>query len=259
MPTNSQNTYPITGQTVPADFLCVKDGQDVVNLVEQFCSVLGLGGGNGSSFPAQDTLAQQALALVQQLQIQLAALQAQTPIIQTSGAFQAMPAGATPNIYEVPITFTTPMPDGNYEVYISIMGASNTTEVAGAAFAWWVVNGSQTQNGFRIHFDNPPAASATWSYAWMAIEAPAPGSQAVSISGIAPIMGAAGTSVTIYGVGFNTVQSVTLGGSTCAIISTSATQVVVTTPAGLSNGNYNFVVTTASGQTSSPYSFEVIT
>lgn len=256
MPSNSQNLYPIVAGTVPTDFLCIKDGQDVVNVVEQFCSVQGLGGGSGSSFPAQDTLAQQALALGQQLQIQLAALQAQTPIIQTSGAFHAMPAGASPNIYEVPITFTNPMPDGNYEVYISIMGASNTTAVAGAAFAWWVVNGSQTQNGFTIHFDNPPVASAAWSYAWTVIEAPSPGTQAVSISGIAPVSGShtGGTSVTIYGVGFNTVQSVTLGGSTCAITSSTSTQIVVTTPA-LTAGSYNFVVTTASGQTASPYSF----
>lgn len=236
MATNSQNTYPITGAAVPADRQCIKNGTDVVNLVQDFCAVQGLGGNSGSSFPSQDSVGQQALQLAQSLSNQLATLQSQTPQIRQSSNPAPLPTGTN----EIQISWTTPLPNNNYSVLITIQLGSSVSS-AGANFFWGVVTGSQTTTSCTIHFDDVPSG-AKWLYSWTVIAAPAATATGPVISNFTPTSGAPGSTVTIFGSGFTNVSTVTFGGSTAAFTFNSDTQITATVPAGASTGAISVVV-----------------
>lgn len=251
MPTNSQNTYPITGNTVPADRLCIKNLQDVVNGVQDFCSVQGLGGNSGSSFPTQDTIGQQAFQLAQQLQLQVAALQGQVLTFRASPSYQPVPAGTN----EIAISWTIPMPNTNYQVLLGFIGKS--ASALSASFSWWVVAGSQTTTGCTIHFDSAPALTSQWQYTWFVLLPPVASASTTVISGFTPTTGSisGATSVTLFGVGFTGTQSVTFNGTAATFTVVSDTQITTTVPAGSTTGSIG--VTTGNGTTYSAQSFTV--
>ncbi|HUD75914.1 MAG TPA: IPT/TIG domain-containing protein [Terracidiphilus sp.] len=241
MASNSQNMYPIIANTVPADMLCVRNGQDVVNLVEQFCAVQGLAGNSGSNFPMQDTVGQQALQLAQQLNNQVQAILVQQLQHRESAAYAPVPTGT--NAVEFPISWTSPMPGTGYLLYISLQNPSSTAAL-GAAFAWWIVAGSQTTTGCTIHFASPPAASANWKFAWQVIMPQNAANAAVTaITGFSPVTGTVGTLVSISGAGFTNATEVDFNGTSAGTF-TVVTDGLITAvvPSGATTGVIDVVV-----------------
>jgi len=156
MPSNTQIIQAITAETVPPDRLCVRDGQDVVNLVQDFCVVAGTtpegGGGSQSDSIAQQALQQSAIAL-STAQAAVAAI----PQRRSSGTLIALGTGDQ----LVPIVWSPDMPSANYNVSVTIYG----TDTAAAAFyGYRVVEGTRTVNSCQIRFDNIPASS---KFSWI--------------------------------------------------------------------------------------------
>lgn len=240
MATNSQNIYPIVANTVPEDRQCVQNATQILALVQDFCAVQGLAGNSGSSFPSQDTLGQQALQLAQQLQLQLASLAAQTLVFRmASNGFQTVPtSSAGGGVYDVPVTFSNPMPTSSYDVFISLQGGPTSVATA-STFSCYVLTGTQTANGFTIHFEDPPPAARGWQYSWFAVQAPSAGAITTVISGFSPEIGAVGTNVTIYGSGFTGAQNVQLNGVACSFSITNDLQIVAVVPAAAVTGTFS--------------------
>ncbi|MEM6845073.1 MAG: fasciclin domain-containing protein [Bacteroidota bacterium] len=79
---------------------------------------------------------------------------------------------------------------------------------------------------------------------------------APTISSITPNSGPVGTSVTIAGTNFGDAPTVSFGGTSATVGTSSATSITTTVPAGLSAGTVSVTVT-ASGETSAGSNFEV--
>jgi hypothetical protein len=147
MPTNTQVIAGLVAQNVPPDRECVRNGTEVLALVQDYMSVNVNQAeiNNGTDSVAQQALetANAALATAQQA---LAA----TPNRRSSGEPIAMPTGDS----VLPISWAPAMPDTNYEVRLTYYGAN----IAVAAYyAFRVVDGSRTVNSCQIRLDNTPA------------------------------------------------------------------------------------------------------
>lgn len=81
------------------------------------------------------TTAQQALASISQR--------------RSNGEPQAVQSGDT----TLPLSWTTPMPNTNYEVRVCYYGSADSV---GTFYAFRVVDGSRTLNGCQIRLDNTP-------------------------------------------------------------------------------------------------------
>lgn len=246
MATNSQNSYPIVANTVPVDRQCVRNGTDIVKLVQDFCNVQGLGGNSGSSFPAQDTIGQQALQLAQALQLQVASLASNLLGFRVSPSFGPVPAGAN----DIPISWTTPLPNNNYEVLISFQAKSGAS--LSAAFNWWIVAGSQTTTGCTIHFEAAPATTQLLQFSWIVLQAPIAPSGTTIINGFSPttasISGA--TNISLFGSGLLGTSAVNVNGTNVATLTVvSDNQLNFTLGTGTTTGAGVITVTTGNGTT----------
>lgn len=155
MPTNTQVTAALQAQSVPPDRQCITNGTEIVQLVQDYVSVVTTAGETPGS--PTDSVAQQAL---QQSAIALATAQqalAATPNKRSSGVPLAISSGDS----TLSISWSPAMPNVNYEVRGTYYG----TNVAVAAFyAFRVIIGSQTVSGCTIRFDNTPVGS---QFAWV--------------------------------------------------------------------------------------------
>ena len=253
MATNSQNTYPITANTVPSDRQCIRDGSDIVALVQDFCQVQGLGGNSGSSFPSQDTIGQQALQLAQQLQAQIAVLIGQILTFRIGQTYAQIPPSATT---EIPIQWDDAMPNTNYIVIVGIVGNASNTGVT-ANFAYWAVKASLGLNECSIHFDNAPAQAEGFQFNWLVIAAPNAASAGTTVvTGFSPASGPVGTVLTVNGIGLTSLQSVTICGVTAAWTAGTDNAFTVTVPVG-ATGTGAITVTTGLGVSTAPNPFTV--
>jgi hypothetical protein len=135
MPTNTEINTSIVAGTVPPDRNCPRSGQDVVQLVQDFCSI-NSGASNGGA-------ANTALEAVQGLQA------AQKEV--RASALIPIPTGDS----NFSFSFTPPMPSTDYDVYVTYY-----TGAAGFISAFYnfrVLESSLTVNGFNLIFDNTPA------------------------------------------------------------------------------------------------------
>lgn len=149
MPTNTEITASIVAGTVPPDRNCPKNGQDVVNLVQDFCSIQSSTSSGDTGNPS-DSVAEQALNTANTALAGVQQLQAERKETRSSGLI-SIPSGDSNFVY----TFTPTMPDTNYNIQI--------TYYAGAAgfvatfYGARVLESSLATNGFNILFDNTPA------------------------------------------------------------------------------------------------------
>lgn len=150
MPTNTEITQSIVAGTVPADRNCPKNGQDVVNLVQDFCSIQsGASSGSGDPNP-NNSIAEQALNTANTALSAVQELQAEQKEVRTSGLI-SIPSGDSNFAY----SFTPPMPSTDYDIQV--------TYYAGAAgfiatyYGNRILESSISVNGFNIIFDNTPA------------------------------------------------------------------------------------------------------
>lgn len=156
MPTNTSITAALQGQSVPPDRECVRNGSEIVQLVQDFVTVVSsttdVSGGTDNS------IAQQALQVANIALATAQAAVAATPNKRTSGQPLAITAGDS----TLNISWSPAMPDADYE----IRGTYYGTNVAVAAFYnFRVIDGSRTVNGCQLRFDNTPAAT---KFAWIA-------------------------------------------------------------------------------------------
>jgi hypothetical protein len=152
MPVNTQVVSAIQAGIVPSDRNCPTDGQSVVNLVQDFCTVQTVtqqipGAPSGDSIAAQALqIAQLALTTSQQ------ALNA-IPARRSSTAPLLQPAGDS----VMPIVWSPAMPDTNYSVLIIFYGPNTP---AAQFYGYRVVDASRTVDGCQVRLDNVPAGTS---------------------------------------------------------------------------------------------------
>jgi hypothetical protein len=151
MPTNTEINLSLVAGTVPPDRSCPKNGQDVVNLVQDFVSVQS-GTSSGDSTNPGDSVAEQALntantalAAVQELQSAQKEVRSSQPI--------AIPTGDSNFV----MPLIPPMPSTDYDVYVTYYAGAVGFIAAPNFYSFRVLESSITVNGFNILFDNTPA------------------------------------------------------------------------------------------------------
>lgn len=149
MPTNTQTIAAIVGGTVPPDLLCVRDAQDVVNVVVAICSVAV----NLAQIPGgTDSIAQLALETANIALDTAKAAQASIPQRRSSTTPVAVPAGDS----VMPISWSPAMNDSNYEVRLTLYGPNSA---APQFYGTRVVDATRTVNGVSVRLDNMPAGT----------------------------------------------------------------------------------------------------
>jgi hypothetical protein len=149
MPTNTEINTSIVAGTVPPDRNCPRSGQDVVQLVQDFCSI-NSGASNGGAANPNDSVAEQALNTANTALEAVQGLQAAQKEVRAS-ALIPIPTGDS----NFSFSFTPPMPSTDYDVYVTYY-----TGAAGFISAFYnfrVLESSLTVNGFNLIFDNTPA------------------------------------------------------------------------------------------------------
>lgn len=155
MPANTSVTGALVAQPVAPDRECVINGTQIIQLVQDFMQVLisqgAQQGGDGNSVADQAlNVANTALALAQSVQNSLP---------QRRGLQgDPLPLEAGPN--SVPLTWTPPMPDTNYEVRVTFYGPNSGS----ANFSWWVIDSTRTVNGCNLRLVNIPSG---FSMGWV--------------------------------------------------------------------------------------------
>jgi len=253
MASNSQNSMPIVAGTCPADRECVKNGTDVLKLVEDFCSVAGASGNSGSSLPTQDSTGAQALLLAQQNTSLIQDILTKLPDTRFATTFAPVPPAAS-GVSSAGISWTVPLSTNVYIVHLSFQGPDSNAAIS-AAFNWWVVKGSQTPTGCTIHFDSAPAKSVGLNFAWSVTAPPNVVATGPTFSGFTPTSGAVGSTVTIYGSGFTGATEVDFNNTPATFTVVSDTVITATVPAGATTGAVT--IQTGSGSVVSTSSFTV--
>jgi hypothetical protein len=159
MPTNTSITSAIKANTVPPDRNCPRDGQAMVDLVQDFCTIQSTttqSGGGTTDSVAQQALQQSAIALATAQQALAAA-----PNVRSGGPI-AIPVGDS----QITITWSPAMPDTNYAVLGTYYGPG--THPA-AFYCFQVVDGSRTVDNCKVSFENTPA---NFKWAFVVMELP---------------------------------------------------------------------------------------
>lgn len=254
MSSNSQNSMPIVAAICPADRQCVKNGTDVLKLVEDFCSVAGslTAGTASSAFQTQDTTGAQALQLAQQNATAIQTILSAMADVRFATNYAPVPPAISTDS-EAAISWERPLKSTNYLVDVTFL--ASTTASLSSAFNWWVVQGSQTTTGCVIHFENAPAKTVGLQFAWTVSAPPNAVSVGPTISGFNPTSGAVGATVTVYGSGFTGTTEVDFNGASASYTVVSDTVLTATVPAGATTGAIS--IQTGSGVVVSTSSFTV--
>lgn len=151
MPTNTEIVSSIVAGTVPPDRNCPKNGQEVVNLVQDFCSIQ-TGTSSGDTTNPGDSVAEQALNTANTALAGVQALQAAQKQTRSSGSeLIAIPSGDSNFIF----TFTPAMPDTNYDIQITYY--AGTSGFIASFYNFRILESSLSTTSFNILFDNTPA------------------------------------------------------------------------------------------------------
>jgi hypothetical protein len=151
MPTNTAINFSLVAGTVPPDRNCPKNGQEVVQLVQDFVSVNGATS-SGDPVSPGDSVAEQALNTANTALAAVQELQGAQKQVRASGII-AIPTGDSNFGY----TFTPAMPSVDYDISVAIYAGA--AGFIGTFYGWRVLESSITVNGFNLIFDNLPANS----------------------------------------------------------------------------------------------------
>lgn len=151
MPTNTEITASLVAGTVPSDRNCPKNGQEVVQLVQDFVSVQSAASSGDGSNP-NDSVAEQALNTANTALEAVQNLQSAQKEVRSSGLIP-IPNGDS----NFAFTFTPPMPSTDYD--ISVTYYAGAAGFISAFYNFRVLETSLTVNGFNLIFDNTPANS----------------------------------------------------------------------------------------------------
>ena len=148
MPTNTAITSSIVAGSVPADRNCPKSGQDVVQLVQDFCSIQSATTAGEPTNPT-DSVAEQALNTANTALAAVQELQGQQKEVRSSG-IMAIPSGDSNFSY----SFTPAMPNTDYDISVTYYAGS--AGFISAFYNYRVLESSISANGFNLIFDNTP-------------------------------------------------------------------------------------------------------
>lgn len=148
MPTNTAITSSIVAGSVPPDRDCPKTGQQVVNLVQDFCSIQSATSSGDPTNP-NDSVAEQALNTANTALAAVQGLEAAQKQVRTSGII-AIPSGDS----NFGFTFAPPMPSTDFD--ISVTYYAGATGFVSAFYNNRVLESSISVNGFNLIFDNTP-------------------------------------------------------------------------------------------------------
>lgn len=171
MPVNQAVVASLLADTPPADRKCIRDADDVVQIVQDYVRVVGLASQvsspSGVGTPVTNNTGQQALLLAQSLQASITELQGMVVQRRVVATQQNVPSGDSYQTF----TISPEMPDSSYVVHLNYVGAA--THPA-AYFGWRVVAGSQATNQFQLSFENTPNATTVtvWIEQLKTVEAP---------------------------------------------------------------------------------------
>jgi len=253
MASNAQNSQPLVAVTVPPDRQCIRNGSDVVQLVQDFVRVGSPSPNSGQSFQTQDSTSAQALQLAQQNAAGINNILAKLPDTRFATSFQPVPP-AVSGVSSAGISWTEPLATSNYIVDLSFQAPDSNSGI-GSSFNWWVVKGSQTPTSCTIHFDSAPAKSVGMTFAWVVFAPPNTVSSQPFISGFNPTSGAVGSTVSIYGSNFTGATEVDFNGTAASFTVVSDTLITATVPTAATTGAIS--IQTGSGIAISSSSFTV--
>jgi hypothetical protein len=150
MPTNTEITQSIVAGSVPPDRDCPKNGQDVVNLVQDFCSIQAAAS-SGDSNP-NDSVAEQALNTANTALAAVQELQSAQKETRSSGLIP-IPTGDSNFSY----SWTPPMPSTDYDIFVTYYAGAAGFVASSSLYNFRVLESSITVNAVNLIFDNTPA------------------------------------------------------------------------------------------------------
>lgn len=151
MPTNTEIVASLVAGTVPPDRDCIKTGQEVVNLVQDFVSVQsGTSSGDGST--PNDSVAEQALNTANTALSAVQELTAAQKETRSSGLI-TIPTGDSNFSY----SWTPPMPSTDYDIFVTYYAGAAGFVASNSLYNFRVLESSITVSGVNIIFDNTPA------------------------------------------------------------------------------------------------------
>ena len=138
---NQSSPAQLLFPTVPSNYCPEGKWSDIFNSFIQLYLNNGTVNipGLGQVTPAQITTINQN---IQNLQNQYNAL----AINNRSGSISPLPGT---NIQVTPITFSTPMPNANYQIYIEFQSSTATAQGSTSQY-WSIVSGTKTTSGFTL-------------------------------------------------------------------------------------------------------------
>lgn len=149
MPTNTAITLSLVAGSVPPDRNCPTNGQQVVQLVQDFVSV-NAATSTGDSTNPSDSVAEQALNTANTALAAVQSLESQQKAVRTSGII-SIPSGDS----NFGFTFSPPMPSVDYDVAVTYYAGS--AGFIAAFYNYRVLESSVSVNGFNLILDNTPA------------------------------------------------------------------------------------------------------
>lgn len=174
-----------------------------------------------------------------------------SPAISTQPSNQSVVYGSYPDpVFSVVVSGTV----SGYQWQLSTNAGSSWNNIAGAtAFAYTVTSPTVSMSGYQYRVVVSGCnTTVTSNAATLTVVLPPP-----SITSLSPGSGLPGSSVTITGTNFSSSSTVNIGGVNAVVSASSATQLKVTVPGGVSAGA-NAVVVKDNGQSSNTATFTVL-
>lgn len=150
MPTNSQITSSIVAGTVPPDRNCPTNGQQIVELIQDFTSIQN-SGGEAPAGP-DNSIAEQALNTANTALAEVQALTAAQKQFRDLDP-QALPEGDNTFVF----SFQPPMPSTDYSIGLTLFAGA--VGHPSAYYGVRVLESTITTTGFSVLLDNIPAST----------------------------------------------------------------------------------------------------
>jgi hypothetical protein len=147
MPTNTEIQSSIVAGSVPPDRNCPRNGQEVVELVQDFCSIQNT---NGDASAPDNSIAEQALNTANTALAEITALQAGQKQVRSMNPQPVSAGDSQFNFALIP-----PMPSTDYDVQVTYYAGASTAP--GVYYNARVLESSMTVNGLTLLLDNTPA------------------------------------------------------------------------------------------------------
>jgi hypothetical protein len=158
MAQNETITLALEAQPVPEDRQCVRDGSEIVKLVQDYVQVIGDGNAQpGQIFPSAVAIAEKALSTAEEALADVTELSEKVPERRTSGGLVTIPLGDS----TFGLSWTPAMPSTSYEVRVVFYGAATS---ASDTFCYRVIDGSQTTTSCQIRLLNITANTTKISW-----------------------------------------------------------------------------------------------